>query len=165
MLFSVGRAGRALRGAALTLCAMLAGCAAAESGPEPAKTALAPSPACPRLYTYAPGFLMVDVAAGSHVTLNPGLRRFPVFCSADQAYAYLVGAVSSGLVPRGDWLIYSLSGGLELARQESADMMILARPARLTDWFPERTLNAGSASAQTPATEPSGRPDPAPATP
>ncbi len=140
---STNSSSRALEGAALMLCAMLAGCATATPNPEPAEMApLESSPLCPKLYTYAPGFLMVDVTAGSHVTLNPGLRDFPVFCTAQQAYDYLVDAIATGRVPHGDWLVYSLNGGLELARETSPGNLLLARPARLTDWFSRRTLQA-----------------------
>ncbi len=155
---------RALRGATLTLCAMFAGCAAATPDPEPSETAaLESSPLCRKLYTYAPGFLMVDVTAGSHVTLNPGLRDFPVFCTAQQAYDYLVDAIATGRVPHGDWLVYSLNGGLELARETSPGNLLLARPARLTDWFSMRTLQAAAENAPAaaqpavPATGPAAR--------
>ncbi len=137
---------RAVPAMCVAVLTLLSGCAAKE--PEHADTTpQVSSAACPRLYTWAPGFLVVNVAAGSEVTLNPAVRDFPVFCSPAEADRQLVTLVSAGLLPRGDWVIYELDGGIELARQPAPGRLLLNRPARLASWLSDRELSARAVSA------------------
>ncbi len=114
------------------LCLSLSACAGThardEAGPK------VPSRQCAKLYTYAPGFLMIDVAAGSDVILMPKTRQFAVFCSAKEAKDHLLSQISSHELPDGDWGIYALSGGTELAMETADGRLLLAKEARLAEW-------------------------------
>ena len=94
----------------------------------------APAQHCDKLYTYAPGFLMIDVAAGSDVILMPKTRQFPVFCSAKEARDHLRSKISSHDMPDGDWGIYALNGGTELAMETPDGQLLLAKDAKLSEW-------------------------------
>ncbi|MDO5536289.1 MAG: hypothetical protein Q4F72_01975 [Desulfovibrionaceae bacterium] len=146
----VGTAGRTGRPAASALRVLLvsalcglAGCALSDDAAETPSPARPPM-SCTRLYTYAPGFLVVDVAAGSSVILNPEIREFPVFCSAADAHAHLVGMVSMGHLPRGDWSVYALEGGPNLAVEKAPGEYALAAPAQLAEWIADTEYNPGS---------------------
>ncbi len=102
----------------------------AKDVPEPKS----PAKHCDRLYTYAPGFLMIDVAAGSDVILMPKTRQFPVFCSAKEAGDHLRSQISSHEMPEGDWGIYALNGGTELAMETPDGQLLLAKDAKLSEW-------------------------------
>ncbi len=93
-----------------------------------------PAQHCDKLYTYAPGFLMIDVAAGSDVILMPKSREFAVFCSAKEAKDHLRSKISSHELPDGDWGIYALNGGTELAMETAEGRLQLARDAKLSEW-------------------------------
>ncbi len=98
-----------------------------------------PSVPCDILYTYAPGFLVVDLAAGSEIFLDPAVREFPVFCSAKEAHASLVARVSQGLLPRGDWQIFRLKGGYtELGTARGPNIYVLRTQARIAEWCTEK---------------------------
>ncbi len=103
----------------------------AKDVPEPK----APVQHCDKLYTYAPGFLMIDVAAGSDVILMPKTRQFPVFCSAKEAREHLRSKISSHQMPDGDWGIYALNGGTELAMETPEGQLLLAKDAKLSEWI------------------------------
>lgn len=99
-----------------------------------------PETPCETLYTFAPGFLVVDLAAGSDIFLDPAAREFPVFCSTKEAHASLVARVSQGLLPRGDWQIFRLKGGYkELGTARGPGNYVLRTPARLAEWCPEQS--------------------------
>ena len=121
------------------LLASLSACAGSNAKDETA-AALAPKQQCATLYTYAPGFLMMDVAAGSDVILTPGAREFPVFCSAKEANAHLSAMVSSSRLPRGDWAVFSLNGGTELAMEKKPGQMTLAKEAILKEWIDPKSM-------------------------
>ncbi len=100
-----------------------------EAGPK------APSRQCDRLYTYAPGFLMIDVTAGSDVILMPKTRQFAVFCSVKEAKDHLRSKILSHEVPNGDWGIYALNGGTELTMETPDGALVLAKDAKLSEWI------------------------------
>ncbi len=119
---------------ALVLClALCALSACAGQKPEPAP---APTQTCSKLYTYAPGFLVMELAAKSDIFVDPAAREFPVFCSADKAHEDLILRVSAGRLQRGDWEIYGLNGGTELGCTRSDGRMLLCKPAQIVDWHP-----------------------------
>ncbi len=125
----------------LLLCCFVSGLSAcaglhAKNEPEPK----APTKHCDRLYTYAPGFLMIDVAAGSDVILMPKTRQFPVFCSAKEAGDHLRSKISSHEMPDGDWGIYTLNGGTELAMETPEGGLLLAKDAKLSEWVAKPDL-------------------------
>lgn len=136
---------RALRAAAcLLVLTGLSSCASREPAPE----IPGPSAPCDTLYTYAPGFLVVDLAAGSDVFLDPGARDFRVYCSADDAWNDLVSQVSARRLPRGDWAIYSLKGGYaDLGRADAPGVYKLARVGRLAEWIPRGPVGVGQPSS------------------
>lgn len=114
------------------LCFSLSACAGMHAKDEPDPKA--PAQQCDKLYTYAPGFLMIDVAAGSDVILMPKTRQFPVFCSAKEARDHLRSKISSHEMPDGDWGIYALNGGTELAMETPEGQLLLAKDAKLSEW-------------------------------
>lgn len=93
---------------------------------------------CAALYVVAPGNYIIDLAEGSAVLLDPGVREFPLFCGPDTAARALAADVAEGRLPAGDWRIYRLEGGFADLVQEAepggASPYALARKARLADW-------------------------------
>lgn len=114
----------------------LAGCAGRDE-PAPAESPVAPQD-CPALYVVAPGNYILDLAAGSAVLLDPGVREFPLFCAPEKAAAALSRAIASGRLPEGDWRVYRLEGGFTELAQEAEpggpSPWALGRRARLADW-------------------------------
>lgn len=123
------------------LCAcLLAAAGLAACAKSPAPEADAPSRlSCERLYTRAPGYLVVELAAGSDIFLTPTAQPFPVHCTPEDAHRALLLDASSGKIPRGDWQIYALNGGSELACvQDGRD--ILCKPAKIVEWAPHEPV-------------------------
>ena len=93
---------------------------------------------CAALYVVAPGNYIIDLAEGSSVLLDPGVREFPLFCSPGAAARALEAAQDSGRLPGGDWRVYRLEGGFAELVQEAEpggpSAYALARKARLADW-------------------------------
>lgn len=104
-----------------------------ESAPRPVQT-------CEKLYTYAPGFLVMELAAKSDIYIDPAAREFPVFCSAARAHEDLILMVSAGRIQRGDWEIYGLNGGTELGCMKNDGRMVLCKPAKIADWHPQEPI-------------------------
>lgn len=152
-LFSRGVQRAATRLTLAVLCLALSACSLTDSHDD--ELPAVQSVTCDRLYTYAPGFLIMDLAAGSDVSLNPGLREFPVFCSAAEAQRHLVTMVSMDRLPRGDWAVYALNGGGELACARSPDQYVLAKPASLAEWIPDRDIVHATSSSS--GTRPAGQ--------
>ncbi len=123
------------------LCACLlvaAGLAACSIGPAPEPDAQGRI-SCERLYTRAPGYLVVELAAGSDIFLTPTAQPFPVYCTPEDAHKALLLDASLGRIPRGDWQIYALNGGRELACvKDGRD--ILCKPAKIVEWAPHEPV-------------------------
>ena len=125
--------GRALA-AALACALALAACAGRE---QPIQTPVAQED-CAALYVLAPGNYIIDLAEGSAVLLDPGVREFPLFCAPDTAVEALAAQVDEGRLPAGDWRVYRVEGGFADLVQEAEpggpSPYALARKARLADW-------------------------------
>lgn len=121
------------------LPAVLTGCAAKtdEEVVQPAR----PDTPCEKLYTYAPGFLVMELAAGSDIFVDPAARDFPVFCTKEDALNHVLVMVSSGKLPRGDWEVYGLNGSYaELGCSRENGGFYLCKPARIVDWHPHEPV-------------------------
>ena len=121
------------------LPAVLTGCAAKtdEGVVQPAR----PDTPCDKLYTYAPGFLVMELAAGSDIFVDPAARDFPVFCTKEDALNHVLVMVSSGKLPRGDWEVYGLNGSYaELGCSRENGGFYLCKPARIVDWHPHEPV-------------------------
>ncbi len=83
-----------------------------------------PPPPAAEYWTVAPENLIVELAAGNEVTLNPAYADFPLFPSAAQAKRSLAG--------KKGWAVFRLDG------TDCAEMRdnrpYLSRPALLTTW-------------------------------
>ena len=127
---------RLLRLAVLCACLLpalfLGACA---KGPSKAPSGLS----CVRLYTRAPGYLVVELAADSDILLTPAATPFPVHCTSDAAREALLVDVSLGNIPRGDWQIYALDGGSELACEKDG-RNVLCIPAKIVEWVPHEPV-------------------------
>lgn len=102
---------------------------------------------CAALYVVAPGNYIIDLAEGSAVLLDPGVREFPLFCGPDTAAQALAAGVAEGRLPAGDWRVYRLEGGFADLVQEAEpggpSPYALARKARLADWVDENEQGGG----------------------
>ena len=94
---------------------------------------------CERLYTRAPGYLVVELAAGSDILLTPAATPFPVHCTSEAAHMALLVDVSLGNIPRGDWQIYALDGGSELACAKDG-RNVLCSSANIVEWIPHEPV-------------------------
>ena len=126
------------RTAALAALLALAGCGPSAGPADEPAPAAGPAPGtCERVYTFAPGNFIVDIAAGSVVAMNPGTREFPVFCTAREARDAVDARVSAGRLPEGDWRVYLLEGTFEdIGAVKGPGRYVLGRRARLVDWEP-----------------------------
>ena len=129
------RAFRAFFAAAALLCGLApAGCGRQHLPLQ----APVPPEDCAALYVVAPGNYIIDLAAGSAVMLDPGVREFPLFCAPETAAEALAAGLAAGRLPAGDWRVYRLEGGFADLVQEAApggpSPYALARRARLADW-------------------------------
>lgn len=86
-------------------------------------------------YVILPGNYIIDVAAGSEVTLNPDIGEFVIFSSPDTAQKALRAELATGRLAPGDWRVYSLAGDFaSLARPCGSGRHCLAVPAIVADW-------------------------------
>lgn len=137
----------------LCLTAALAACSAKQD--EETLQPAVPDRSCDKLYTSAPGFLVMELAAGSDIFVDPAARDFPVFCSKEEAQAHILLMVSAGKLPRGDWQVYGLNGGYaDLGCRRNNGDFYLCKPARIVDWHPSEPVGIESrtVSAQDPQT-------------
>lgn len=100
----------------------LAACAA--KAPDPPSE---PKPA----YVILPANFVIDLAAGATVRLNPAVREFILYPSAEDARAPL--AELNDAFPDG-WKIYILEEDFETAAQPRESGYRLNSPARVADW-------------------------------
>ena len=131
--------------AALVACCLaLAACAGRQH--LPLQAPVAPED-CAALYVVAPGNYIIDLAEGSAVVLDPGVREFPLFCGPDTAAEALAAEVNEGRLPAGDWRVYRLEGGFTDLVQEAEpggpSPYALARKARLADWVDAKEQGGG----------------------
>ncbi|MBD5538633.1 MAG: SON protein [Desulfovibrio sp.] len=129
--------GRALTAAfALAAALALTACAGGRQ-PAPVQPPVPPED-CAALYVVAPGNYILDLAEGSAVLLDPGVREFPLFCAPETAAKALEAGRDAGRIPAGDWRVYRLEGGfaelVQPAGPDSPSPYALARRARLADW-------------------------------
>lgn len=130
----------ALLAAALLLATLVPGCAGKDGGSEEAAATppARPQVPCDEVFVYAPGNFVVDLAAGSVVSLDPSVATFPVFCSAADARAAVDRKVSKGELPAGNWRIYRLKGTFsEIGTATGPEEFRLARRADMADWVQE----------------------------
>ncbi|MDE7241117.1 DVU_2496 family lipoprotein [Desulfovibrio sp.] len=129
--------GRAFTAAfALAAALALTACAGPRQ-PAPVQPPVSPKD-CAALYVVAPGNYIVDLAGGSAVLLDPGVREFPLFCAPETAALALAAGLDAGRLPPGDWRVYRVEGGFADLVQEAEpggpSPYALARKARLADW-------------------------------
>lgn len=111
------------------------GCAKNHVAEEKTPTFPGPETPCENVYTYAPGNFIVDIAAGSDVNLDPGIREFPIFCTPEDAKKAVAQGVQAGKLPSGDWRVYKLDGTYQdLGKAVGKGRYVLTRPTRMTDW-------------------------------
>lgn len=92
----------------------------------------APSEDCEPLFTLLPANFIIDLAAGSEVSVDPAVQEFPLFCSSEKAFA----AMGEYKLP-GDWRVYMLEGSFaEKGSVKSDGSRVLTRPATVLDWVP-----------------------------
>jgi hypothetical protein len=120
--------------AAPILLAIMLLCACTPKTPPPPPAELSDDE-CPTLYVYAPGNFIIDIASGSEVVLDPMVREFPLFCSAETAALDLSRQLSSEALPGGDWRIYIVDGDAsEIAQRNEDGRILLKSMAAIVDW-------------------------------
>lgn len=119
----------------IAVSVMLSACAAEKGYIEPA--ALQPV-GCEKLYTYAPGNYIVDIAGGEDVIIDPAAQDFHLYCTASDARLALEKELQEGRLENGDWKIYMVEGTSdEVAVYSRKDGYMLNRMTALIDWEKE----------------------------
>lgn len=119
---------------ALILLFALAACS---HGGDAKNAVVTARPDCPHPLVALPDNFIIDLAAGSVVTLNPARRRFALFCSAKEAREALAADLAANRIEGEEdrWRVYSLKGTYEeLARPCGNGQFCLGEPAELLEW-------------------------------
>lgn len=86
-----------------------------------------------RLYVILPDNYIIDLAAGSQVTIDPAVQEFALFSSPRKAADALAEA-APGLP--GAWAVFEVNGNpAEIARPRGAGEYVLTRPVQVLDWI------------------------------
>lgn len=119
----------------LLLAALLgAGCAGGGSPAAPSALRENATP-CLEVYAYAPGSYIINIAGGDEVVLDPAVRDFNLFCTAESAEEGLNNALDEGKAPPGDWRIFRVYGDMaRIGVEVEPGAYLLIRPAPLVDW-------------------------------
>lgn len=120
--------------AIISLFLLVAGCAGKQRAAESTFPA-----ACERLYVLLPENYVIDLAAGSTITLNSSAHEFVVFCSPAEASAARKKALAEGILSgKNNWLIFALAGEpSELAMRCHENGLCLRNSANVEDWVRE----------------------------
>lgn len=87
---------------------------------------------CRQVYVILPDNFVIDLAAGSTVTLDPAMQEFALFCNQEEALTAL-----ETVAPKlpGGWRIYTLKEEFsEIGKRRGQEEYILIKPAQLADW-------------------------------
>ena len=106
--------------------------------PEPSYPG--PSEPCDKVYTFAPGSFIVELAPDSEneVVLEPSQAEFRLFCTPEAARAYVDKGMAEGTIQKGDWKIYQLQGSYsEIGKAKAPSEYILAKQTVMVDWVRE----------------------------
>lgn len=98
-----------------------------------------PGSECPKLYVLLPENYIIDLAAGSRVSLNPAFHEFIVFCSPEEAMRMREKGIRQGLLQSNQrWVVYELEGNpAELASWRHGTTLCLKNSALVQDWIKE----------------------------
>lgn len=99
-----------------------------------------PGPDCPKLYALLPENYIIDLTAGSRISLNPAFYEFVVFCSPDEAIKMREKGIKQGVLDGGQrWVVYELEGNpAELAAWCHETALCLKNGAVVQDWIKEK---------------------------
>ncbi|MBR4747521.1 MAG: SON protein [Desulfovibrio sp.] len=107
---------------------------------QPEQTFPGPEEPCDKVYTFAPGSFIVELAPDSEneVVLEPSLAEFRLFCTPEAARAYVDKGMAEGTIQKGDWKIYQLQGSYsEIGKAKAPGEYILAKQTVMVDWVRE----------------------------
>jgi hypothetical protein len=107
---------------------------------QPEQTFPGPEEPCDKVYTFAAGSFIVELAPDSEneVVLEPSLAEFRLFCTPESARAYVDKGMADGTLQKGDWKIYQLQGSYsEIGKAKAPGEFILAKQTVMVDWVRE----------------------------
>ncbi|MBQ7617997.1 MAG: hypothetical protein IJS50_03905 [Desulfovibrio sp.] len=92
------------------------------------------SSTCSEAWILGPSHLLVELAAGNEVFLDPSQHDFPLYCSENEAQAKAQSLLAQGKIKPESVVLYKLKGDGESLAKMEGKQRFLAREAALETW-------------------------------